>query len=245
MIPRGKIDIGWSDLLYGLGCCGWPGDRKRVQRKVEAFWSDRAGALACLSVRSGFDLLLQSYALPPGSEVLVSAITIRDMTRILEEHQLVPVPVDLDMKRLEVKPHCLERGLTPKTRALLVAHIFGSRMDLDPVAGFARQHQLLLIEDCAQAYLGNDYRGHPDSDVAMFSFGPTKTNTALGGAVLRIQTPLSWKACARCKRATRSRLGPHSLNVCVSTWSSKRSPIALRTPGLRNYSRQSEGPTTK
>jgi perosamine synthetase len=52
-----------------------------------------------------------------------------------------------------------------------------------------KERGLLLIEDCAQAYVGCGYAGDPLADVSMFSFGPIKTNTALGGAVLRIRDP--------------------------------------------------------
>ena len=66
------------------------GGRQVAQEKLESFWSEgRNDALACLSVRSGFDLLLQSFALPAGSEVLFSAVTIQDMPKIAEAHGLV------------------------------------------------------------------------------------------------------------------------------------------------------------
>lgn len=190
MIPRKRLDIGWSDLLFGMIRCLAPGDRAAVRERIERSWSS-AGAegasLACLSVRSGFDALLAVLALPPGSEVLMSALTIRDMTRIVEEHGLVPVPVDLDPRSLTVRPESLARAVTPKTRAIVVAHLFGSRMPMEPVVRFAREHGLLLIEDCAQAYTGDEYRGHPDSGVSLFSFGPIKTATALAGGMLRFR----------------------------------------------------------
>lgn len=187
MLPRGKPDIGWSDLAFAAGWCLRPGDPAAAQRRVEAAWSAEGEALACLSVRSGFDLLLQALELPAGSEILVSAITIRDMTGIIEHHGLVSVPVDLDMETLSIPVANLERARTPRTRAILVAHLFGSRMPLDDVAHFARQHGLLLIEDCAQAFTGRDYRGHPGSDVCLFSFGPIKTATALGGGIVTVR----------------------------------------------------------
>lgn len=187
MIPRGKPDIGWADLAVAAARCLRPGDRAAAQRRVEAAWSPEGEALACLSVRSGFDLFLQALELPAGSEILVSAITIRDMTRIIEHHGLVPVPVDLDMATLSVPVANLERAWTPRTRAILVAHLFGSRMPLDDIARFARERGLLLIEDCAQAFTGPDYRGHPASDVCLFSFGPIKTATALGGGIVTVR----------------------------------------------------------
>lgn len=188
MIPRKRLDIGWTDLLFGFACCLWPGGRERMRHRLEHLWSPEGHGLACLSVRSGFDALLSELDLPRGSEVLVSAITIRDMTRILEEHGLVPVPVDLDMRTLAVDPESLARAVTPRSRAILVAHLFGSRMPLEPVLGAAREHGLFVIEDCAQAYCadycGDDYRGHPECDVSLFSFGPIKTATALAGGLI-------------------------------------------------------------
>ena len=108
MIPRKRLDIGWSDLLYGMRCCLGAGDPARVRERIERAWSSEGtegAGLACLSVRSGFDALLAVLAFPPGSEVLMSALTIRDMTRIVEEHGLIPVPVDLDPRTLAVRPN--------------------------------------------------------------------------------------------------------------------------------------------
>jgi dTDP-4-amino-4,6-dideoxygalactose transaminase len=116
-------------------------------------------------------------------------MTIRDMTRIIEAHDLVPVPVDLDMRRLAVRPESIAQAVTTRTRAVLVAHLFGSRMPVEPVLRVARDYGLLVIEDCAQAYAGDNYRGHPQSDVSMFSFGPTKSATALAGGMLRFLDP--------------------------------------------------------
>jgi dTDP-4-amino-4,6-dideoxygalactose transaminase len=155
-----------------------------MRRRLEHLWSAEGNGLACLSVRSGFDALLSELDLPRGSEVLVSAITVRDMTRIVEEHGLVPVPVDLDMRALGLDPESLARAVTPRSRAILVAHLFGSRMPLEPVLSAAREHGLLVIEDCAQAYCADPYRGHPQCDVSLFSFGPIKTATALAGGLI-------------------------------------------------------------
>jgi dTDP-4-amino-4,6-dideoxygalactose transaminase len=185
MIPRGTPDIGWRDLAAGLLGCVWSDRPERVQRRVEARWSAEQ-TVACLSVRSGLDLLLQALALPRGSELIVSAITIPDMITIIERHGLTPVPVDLDPATLGVDPARLAQAIGPRTRAILVAHLFGSRMPLAPAVRLARQHGLLLIEDCAQAYDGA-YRGDPDSDACLFSFGPIKTATALGGALVHCQ----------------------------------------------------------
>src|SRR5262249_37288036 len=78
----------------------------------------------------------------------------------------------------------LTRAITQRTRAVLIAQLYGSLTPLDAVAALARARNLLLIEDCAQGYDGV-YVGHPEADVSLFSFGPVKTAAALAGAVLR------------------------------------------------------------
>ncbi len=188
MIPRGRLDIGWSDFGYGLLACGVPGSRRRMERKVEAI-SAGPDTLVCLSVRSGLDLLLTVMDYPEGSEILVTAVTIRNIVNIIEHHGLVAVPVDMDMETLSVKEESLRSALSPRSKALLVAHLFGSRMDLSGLGDFARENDLLLIEDCAQSFTGDGYWGHPASDVSLSSFGPLKTATALGAAVVVIKDP--------------------------------------------------------
>ena len=187
MIPRGTPDIGWCDLIAGLTYFILPTSAKREQDQVESIWSSREDCVACLSVRSGFDLALRALAFPPGSEILVSAITIPDMVRLLEAHQLVPVPLNVDHQTLAVDPQAVARAITPRTKAILIAHLFGSRMPLDAIANVALKYGLVLFEDCAQAYDGSDYRGNACSDVSMFSFGSIKTATALGGGLLRFR----------------------------------------------------------
>ena len=188
MIPRKQLDIGWRDLLFALGQTVHSKPRAQIEGAVEAAWRPTGDALVCLSIRSGFDLLLRAVDWPPGSEVLLSAITIPHMIELIETHGYVPVPIDLDLMTLTAHPAAIERAITPKTRGMLVAHLFGARLDLDPWLQVAQAHDLLMIEDCAQAFVGDAYRGHPEADVSCFSFGTIKTATALGGALLTIKS---------------------------------------------------------
>lgn len=180
MLPRKKLDIGWMDLGFGGVRCLFPPNRHATQRLVE----QGENTLAALSVRTGFDLLLQHLALPHGSEVLLSAITIRDMVSIIEHHGLRPVPIDLDPNTCALDLEHLRRRISPNTKIILVAHLFGSRMDMEGILEIAHSYPLMVIEDCAQAFMADGYRGHPRTDVTLFSFGSIKTATALGGALL-------------------------------------------------------------
>ena len=188
MYVRKRLDIGFGDLAAGLwGCLAAGRDPARARGRIEAYFAPPGaprGAFACLSVRAGLDLYLDAVALPAGSEVLMSALTVPDMARIVEAHGLRPVPVDVDARTLAPTVDACRRAATPRTRALLLAHLLGTRFAPAPFVALCRERGWLLLEDCAQAFTGPDFRGDPAADVSMFSFGPIKTASALGGAVL-------------------------------------------------------------
>jgi len=187
VIPRKKIDIGFSNLAAAAIFCFQKTNATTLEGRINTAWPSPQRITPFLSVRSGFDATLQALGLQEGSEVLVSALTIRDMEKIILKHGLVPVPVDLDIRRLDLDFSSLETAVTGKTKAILIAHLFGSRMSMDPIVGFARTHGLVLFEDCAQSFIGLGYQGDPRSDVRMFSFGPIKTATALGGGLFHFR----------------------------------------------------------
>jgi dTDP-4-amino-4,6-dideoxygalactose transaminase len=184
---RHRLDISVGDISFGLLSCGRRLRREKLEARVLRVCTLEEEGLVCFSVRSGWDLWLCAQGLRAGDEVLVSAVTHPDMVRIIRAHGLRAVPVDIDPGTLAVRPCMLEAALTPRTRVVLVAHLFGGRMDLGGIAKFARDRGLLLVEDCAQAFQGPKRMGDPAADVSMYSFGTLKTSTALGGAVLRVR----------------------------------------------------------
>jgi dTDP-4-amino-4,6-dideoxygalactose transaminase len=189
MWSRTRLDIGWSDIAFGVSKCLFPPDRQNVEREIERFWSPDGDAIVCFSVRSGFDLVLQALDLPQGSEILFSALNVKGMIKIARRSGLLPVPVDLDVDTMLPDLDSLERAITPESRAIVVAPLFGTRGDLGPLIEVAKKFNLLVIEDCAQAFAGREFTGSADAAVSMFSFGPLKYATALGGAVLRVRDP--------------------------------------------------------
>jgi len=173
-----RLDIEWSDLAAGLAwCVGASESDHRVLGEQ---------TLLCLSARSAFDLLLSALELPTGSEVLMSAVTVADMARIVVEHGLIPVPVDLDLPTLAPSWAALEAALTPNTRVFVVAHLFGSRVPLDALVEFARARNLFVIEDLAQGFAGWPEPFPSPADASLYSFGPIKSATAIGGGLARI-----------------------------------------------------------
>ncbi|MCH8836882.1 MAG: DegT/DnrJ/EryC1/StrS aminotransferase family protein [Candidatus Marinimicrobia bacterium] len=191
MYPRKNLDIAINDLAAALlYCIDYRLDRTRLSRHLEQLWSHRDDALVALSVRSAFDALLTILKLPSGAEVIMSGINIPDMTEIVLRHHLKVVPVDLILNTLQVDSDQLIEAISPKTRVVVVAHLFGSLMDMEAIIRIVEAHEnILLVEDCAQAFAGcSGYLGADRTDVSMFSFGAIKTATALGGAMLRIRS---------------------------------------------------------
>jgi perosamine synthetase len=88
---------------------------------------------------------------------------------------------------LQIRLDRLDELVTPRTKVLIVAHLFGSIAPLDQVLAWAKQRGIFVIEDAAEAYIGKDYRGHPDADAVLFSFGTIKTSTAFGSAIMTVR----------------------------------------------------------
>jgi perosamine synthetase len=188
MIPRAVLDIGGSTLLESLFRFGAPpSGRESQSQTISRLWDSEHPSLAFLSVRSGLDAVLSAVNWPAGSEVLLSAVTIPQIIQIIQEHGFVPVPVDVDPETLAPVCSQLRSRITPNTRAILTAHLFGSRLDLSQIAQIAREHESKLWEDVAQGYAADGHAGDPGADLSFFSFGLIKSQTVLGGAVVRFR----------------------------------------------------------
>jgi dTDP-3-amino-3,4,6-trideoxy-alpha-D-glucose transaminase len=158
--------------------------------EVEAF--ERAFAAACgadfaVGCSSGTDaitLTLRALGIGRGDEVIVPALTAAPTASGVVNAGATPVFADVDPCTRTLDPASAEAAVTPRTRALLPVHLYGLPADMDALAGVARRHGLLLIEDAAQAH-GARWRGRPVGSLgaaACFSFYPTKNLGALGDA---------------------------------------------------------------
>lgn len=198
MIPRGTLDIAYTDIFAGFGFCFRDYLKPAQLLKNEVLTEN---SLLCLSVRSGFDLVLQALNLPPGSEILVTDISIPGMFQILEAHQLTAIPLPLNKNNLSISVSEFSAAMTERSKAVIFTHLFGGLMELGDLIALAKAKGLLVIEDCAQAYMGNDFAGKCASDVRMFSFGMIKTNTAVSGALLYFTDAGFYKTVATLQQA--------------------------------------------
>ena len=183
--PRKKLDYSFANILSALTMTIVPRlNKDKIINEIENLWP-MENVITGLSVRTIFDSLLSTKNFEKGSEVIMTGITIPDMVKIVELHGLKIVPIDLDMKTLQLKEEALKNAISKKTVMIVVAHLFGSRMEMGPVyEALDKRSDVLIIEDCAQAYNGiNGYTKQSKTDISMFSFGSIKSITALGGGI--------------------------------------------------------------
>lgn len=162
--------------------------------KVSTFETEFAsycGTSYCAGLASGLDALtlaLQYFDFPKGSEVIVPSNTYIATILAIYHNGLVPVLVEPDIHTYNIDPLKIEAQLSPKTKAIMVVHLYGKCCEMDPIMDLARRNDLKVIEDCAQAH-GARYKGKMAGtfgDFGAFSFYPTKNLGALGdgGALL-------------------------------------------------------------
>jgi dTDP-4-amino-4,6-dideoxygalactose transaminase len=162
--------------------------------EVEAFEAEFAsyhGVAHAVGVATGTDaieLALRAAGIGPGDEVITVAHTAVATVCAVERAGATPVLVDIDRDSYTMDPSAAAAAITPRTRAIVPVHLYGHPAEMHNLAALARQHGLLLIEDCAQAH-GARYYGRlvgTFGDLAAFSFYPTKNLGAYGdgGAVI-------------------------------------------------------------
>jgi len=159
-------------------------------QEVEAFeseWAQYCHADQAVSVGNGLDALrftLMAMGIGPGDEVIVPAHTFVASWLAISQCGATPRAIEPDPFTLNLDCTKVEEAISSKTRAIMVVHLYGQPADLDSIHQIAERHQLVVIEDAAQAH-GARYKnkiigGH--SDAVAWSFYPGKNLGALGDA---------------------------------------------------------------
>lgn len=169
----------------------------RFNTAFEAGLRDVLGARYALTCNSGSSAnllavsaltspLLGAEALQPGDEVITCATGFPTTVNPILQQGLVPVFVDVDIPTYNIRSDLIEAAITPRTRAIVLAHALGNPFDLGTVMDIARRHQLRVVEDCCDA-LGATYDGRKVGsfgDIGTLSFYPAHhITTGEGGAV--------------------------------------------------------------
>jgi perosamine synthetase len=170
---------------------------KDFEEKFAAF-CEAKNAVAVTNGTVALHLALATLKIGAGDEVLVSTFTNMATFFAVIYQGAKPVPIDIESDTLNMNTSLLECKITKKTKAIIVVHIYGHPVDMDPVLALAKKHNLYVIEDAAEAH-GALYKGKKVGslgDIGCFSFYANKILTTGEGGMLTMNNK-EWSDRAR------------------------------------------------
>jgi perosamine synthetase len=192
MVPVNEPIIKEREKQLILQCLetGWISSEGPFVKEFEEKFSKYIGKKYGIAVSSGtaaLEIAVKSLNLPEGSEVIVPTFTIISCVQAIIKAGLKPVLVDSDYRTFNMSPEEVERKITKNTKAIMIVHIYGLPVDVEPIIDIARKYNLLIIEDAAEV-IGQNYKGKlcgSFGNISVFSFYPNKhITTGEGGMIL-------------------------------------------------------------
>ena len=180
-----------SDVLSGfIGAAGIFFNGGKEVRAFEKLWADSYGFKHAISVNSwttGLQVAVGAVGIEPGDEVICPPYSMSASATVALFYGGIPIFADLDPNRFTLDPVSVEANITPRTKAIMVVHLFGYPTDMDPIMAIAKKHNLKVIEDGAQSP-GVFYKGTPVGaigDIGGFSLNFHKhIHTGEGGLLV-------------------------------------------------------------
>lgn len=191
-IPVMEPFLGGNELAYVIDCIksNWISSQGKYVHTFEEKFAELLDGGTALAVSNGtvaLHLALETLGIGPSDEVIVPDLTFAASVNAIIYTGATPVLVDVSRTTWNIDPAGLTKAITPKTKAIMVVHLYGHPADMDPISEVARRNNLLVIEDCAEA-LGAKYNGNPVGligDAGCFSFfGNKMITTGEGGMVV-------------------------------------------------------------
>ena len=202
MIPVNEPLLNGNEKKYLNECIdtGWISSEGPFVHKFEDAMAKAAGRRHGIAVCNGtmaLEAAVAALELKPGDEIIMPAFTIISCAAAIVRRGCVPVLVDSDAVTWNMDVSQIEAKITPRTRAIMVVHIYGLPIDMDPVLKMAEKHKLRIIEDAAQMH-GQTYKGRPCGsfgDISTFSFYPNKHITTGEGGMIVTDNPALAERC--------------------------------------------------
>jgi len=202
-IPVAEPNLAGNELDYVTACLrdNWISSQGPFVRRFESEFARYLGVPQALSTCNGtaaLHLALTALGIGPGDEVIVPDLTFAASINAILYCGATPVLVDVDRLTWNIDPDEARLAISPRTRAIMVVHLYGQAAEMGALAELARTHGLSLIEDAAEA-LGATYQGQPIGtfgDAAAFSFFGNKLITTGEGGMLVMRDP---EAAARAR----------------------------------------------
>ena len=191
-LPVTTPSLAGNELKYVADCIEtvWISSQgSYIEKFQDAFglYHGSGMALCTSSGTAALHLALVALGVGPGDEVIIPNITFGATANVVIHAGAKPIFVDIDPKTLTMDVDALRNAITPRSRAIMPVHLYGHPCDMDPILDVAQQHDLKVVEDCAEA-LGAKYKDHKVGllgDIGCFSFFANKViTTGEGGMVL-------------------------------------------------------------
>jgi perosamine synthetase len=192
MIPVNRPLLNGNEKKYLDECIetGWISSEGPFVKKLENGFSQLMGCTYGVAVCNGsvaIDVAIAALGIGAGDEIILPTFTIISCASAIVRAGATPVVVDCASDTWNLDPALVATKITSRTKAIMVVHIYGLPVDMDPVIELARRHGLFIIEDAAEQH-GQTYKGRPVGslgDIATVSFYPNKhITTGEGGMVL-------------------------------------------------------------
>ncbi len=169
---------------------------KKLEDQFSSFVDCKYG-ITTTSGTTALHLACASIGLKKNDQVLVSSSTNMACPFAIDYCGAIPIPIDIEIETWQMDVLKIEEKINKKTKAIMVVHLFGHPVDMDPVIKLAKKYNLKIIEDCAEAH-GVEYKGKKVGsigDIGAFSFFANKTITCgEGGMVVTNSKKLAEKA---------------------------------------------------
>lgn len=200
-IPLAAPALVGKERTYVLDCLDstWISSTGKYIGQFEEGFAKFCGvrhALSCNNGTAALHLALMAIGIGPGDEVIVPTLTYVATANAVTYCGARPVFVDSEPETWNLNPIWVREKITPRTKAIIVVHLYGHPVDMDPVLKVAKRHGLFVIEDAAEAH-GAEYKGHRVGslgDLAIFSFYGNKIlTTGEGGMVVTNREGLAQK----------------------------------------------------
>ena len=190
-IPVNSPLLNGNESKYLNECIesGWISSEGPFVEKFETKFCetvDRKYGVAVSSGTAALDIAIEALGIKAGDEVIVPTFTIISCIAQILRCGAIPIFVDSDIETWNMDISQVESKITSKTKAIMVVHIYGLPVDIDPILRLAQQNNLWVIEDAAQM-LGQTYKNRPCGsfgDISVFSFYPNKHITTGEGGML-------------------------------------------------------------
>lgn len=204
MIPVNTPLLDGNEEKYLIECIrtGWISSEGPFIKEFEdkfATYLNRKYGIAVANGSAALDIVIKALNIGSGDEVIMPTFTIISPAQSLVNVGAIPILIDSDPCTWNMDVNQIEAKITLKTKAIIVVHIYGLPVDMDPILALCKKYNLLLIEDAAEMH-GQTYKGNlcgSFGDISIFSFYPNKHITTGEGGMIVCNDSLLNERCRK------------------------------------------------